>query len=360
MQRILVLGSGQLGLMLAEAGARWGMTIDRLDIDNGGILYGSSGKVHSLDQFSPTDYDIITIEREHIPDTALVNDLRANPGWHGEQALYTLAHRRRQKALLDRLSIPTAAWLPVTAADDLSPVHARLGKDVVLKLAEGGYDGRGQWFMSANRPVAESPLPAGKAAIAEPRIDFDRELSVLGARNRAGQCVFYPLTENVHIEGILRYSIAPAPDSEPVQQVAEDMLGHIMQALGYEGVMAAELFIEGGKLLVNEIAPRVHNSGHWTQTGASLNQFQLHLLALMNSPLTPPVVEGCAGMINLVGLEFKPAWLANADIDVHWYGKSYRPDRKLGHVNLSAASHAELHTRLQHYHELLYGSAARQ
>ncbi|MGI9229013.1 MAG: ATP-grasp domain-containing protein [Gammaproteobacteria bacterium] len=355
MQRILVLGSGQLGLMLAEAGARWGMTIDLLDIDQQLIHYGSSRTARPLDDFDPdNDYDIITIEREHLPDTALVNTLRQHPGWRGEQALINIADRQRQKAMLDRLKLPTAPWLAVATDADLVGIHDRLGPDVILKVAKGGYDGRGQWHLQADKLVSEPLLPPGSRAIAEQQIPFEREVSIIGARNRADQCVFYPLTWNVHIAGMLRHSVAPAPDSTHLQQQAETILRTIMRGLDYEGVMAAELFVKDKQLLVNEIAPRVHNSGHWTQTGADPNQFQLHLLALMNYPLPTPQASGFTGMLNIVGLEFTPDWLTQPGIDVHWYGKSVREGRKLGHINLVADSHQELLRRLDETHRLLY------
>jgi 5-(carboxyamino)imidazole ribonucleotide synthase len=182
--------------------------------------------------------------------------------------------------------------------------------------------------------------------IAERSVRFVRELSLVGARAADGSCVFYPLVENRHREGMLRFTLAPARAARGYQRRAGQMLRRIMDELGYTGVMAVELFEEDGKLLVNELAPRVHNSGHWSQDGTALDQFELHLRALCDLPMPPPRTTGHTVMINLVGCAFDPAWLSVPHARLHWYGKEVRGGRKLGHINLQAPTRRALLARL--------------
>ena len=167
-------------------------------------------------------------------------------------------------------------------------------------------------------------------------------MSLVGARNRAGECVFYPLTRNHHEEGILRMSVAFPQTQNPLQTQAEQMLGAILTELDYTGVMAMECFVTEDGLLINELAPRVHNSGHWTQNGASVSQFELHLRAILDLPLPQPVVTAPAVMVNIIGTELNTQWLAQPLAHLHWYDKEVRPARKVGHINLSHPDPAQL------------------
>lgn len=208
-----------------------------------------------------------------------------------------------------------------------------------MKRRTGGYDGRGQWRV---RPGDEQNLPAEiyGECIVEQGIPFDAEVSVIGARSQSGESVFYPITHNLHQEGILRTSVA-FPDANPVQQQqAQAMLSAVMDELGYVGVMAMECFVVGDKLLINEIAPRVHNSGHWTQNGASISQFELHLRAILNLPMPTPEVFSPAVMVNLIGTDVNQEWLNLPLVHLHWYEKEVRPVRKVGHLNLT---HSDVH-----------------
>jgi 5-(carboxyamino)imidazole ribonucleotide synthase len=219
-------------------------------------------------------------------------------------------------------------------------LHQTLGPDIFLKRASGGYDGRGQQRL---REGVINALPAwADDAVAEQAIDFQTEVSIIGARGRNGQTVFYRLTENRHDEGVLTVSLSQPGRFDALQPKAEQMLREVMQALDYVGVMAMECFIVGGQLLINEIAPRVHNSGHWTQAGASICQFELHLRAVCGLPLPQPEQTGYSMMINLLGLPYNTAWLTQGAAQLHWYGKELQPGRKMGHLNFYHPNPAQL------------------
>lgn len=334
--RVLVIGAGQLSLMLAEAGSRLGIEVDRLDPFNGILRHGTSldPVVYQLDALLARA-DVITAEIEHLPDNPLVQQVFTAARFPAARALQLIADRLPQKQLLDQLGVPSAPWL--NADNDAALNHAieRFHGNIVLKRRRGGYDGRGTLLCDRNSPRPDSDWLGD--SIIEQRIPFLRELSIIGARNGAGECVFYPLTENYHQDGILRVSLAPAEVDMAIQRQAERSLASIMAALDYVGVMALECFDTGEQLLANEVAPRVHNSGHWTQAGADLCQFTLHLRALTNLPMATPKVFGPHAMVNLIGNQFSDALSAAAGHRLHWYGKTPRPGRKVGHINLQHA-----------------------
>lgn len=316
-QPVAILGAGQLGWMLRRAGERIGATVHLLD-------------PQSPEQPSPDA--LISVESEHWPDNPGTRQLRAHPGWQNAKTLDTLPNRIDQKTLLDELQLPTAPWCRPKEAKSAEDLHQTLGPDFLLKTARGGYDGRGQVRVKASEGTA---LPDWKTdAIAESAISFDTEVSLVGARGRDGRCVFYPLTENYHRQGVLTISLSQPERFTALQPAAEAMLTKLMTHLNYVGVMAMECFLVGDKLLINELAPRVHNSGHWTQEGATICQFELHLRALLGWPLPQPEVRGTTAMVNLLGLEHDLQWLAVAGARLYWYNKTHRPGRKMGHINL--------------------------
>lgn len=347
MKKVLVLGDGQLGLMLAAAASRLGVVLERVSLDGDCLYRGTSAVGERLpSDWDPSTYDLVTAEREHLGEGGLVDRVCAHAGFRNAAAIATLADRRSQKAMLDRLGIATARWRVLFTGHDLARLLAELGSPVIVKLAQGGYDGRGQWrILDARSP--RPPRELFGRLIGERAVAFSRELSLVGARAEGGRCVFYPLVENHHADGMLRCTVAPAAVSPALQRTAERMLAAIMHHLDYVGVMAMELFEERGELLVNELAPRVHNSGHWTLDGSSVDQFELHLRALCGWPLPQPSSEGLTVMLNLVGTEFDPAWLAHQGVRLHWYGKPWRAGRKLGHLNLRASYASELAGRLR-------------
>jgi 5-(carboxyamino)imidazole ribonucleotide synthase len=328
--KVAVLGTGQLGAMLRQAGQRIGIDVRLIDVEHGVVPEAvvPEADVH------------ITAEREHWALNPLTDALRRHPGWLNDAAFALLSNRIRQKRLLDELGLPTAPWCVLERGTIQAALHQRLGPDIFLKRATGGYDGRGQQRL---RPDRDADFDAwADDAVAEQAIGFDTEVSIIGARGRDGHIVCYRLTENRHDNGVLTISLSREGRFERLQQRAEQMLQRVMQRLDYVGVMAIECFVVGDQLLVNEIAPRVHNSGHWTQAGASISQFELHLRAVCGLPLPQPEQAGCAMMVNLLGLPYDTAWIRHGASQLHWYDKSWRPGRKMGHINFSHADAAPL------------------
>jgi 5-(carboxyamino)imidazole ribonucleotide synthase len=338
MNRVLVLGGGQLGLMMAEAAARLGLVVDRYDPERALLLPGTSDLAVPISWEECLErYPVITVEREAFPETGLSAELATSDRCVARGALQVIPDRFTQKSMLDKLGIPTAPWVTLDQPEDLAAAVEKFG-GVVVKARTGGYDGRGTWIIGEGGDLGAVPVSelAGKAII-EQKIPFRRELSIVGARSTRGETLFYPLTRNWHVDGILRLSLAPANACADLQKPAEQMLKGIMEELDYAGVMAVEFFETDGQLMVNEIAPRVHNSGHWTHEGADWSQFDLHVHALAGVPLHALNVHGPTAMVNLIGTPFESAWLQHPGV-VHWYGKGVRPGRKLGHANLVADS----------------------
>jgi 5-(carboxyamino)imidazole ribonucleotide synthase len=253
------------------------------------------------------------------------------------EALEIAQDRVSEKALFDDVGLPTATYEAVATPDELRSAVERVGTPAVLKTRRLGYDGKGQAVVhdpvlaeDAWRAIGEVP------SILERVVDFDRELSILGVRGRDGSVAFYPLIENHHREGILRRSMAPAPGLTPeLQAQAESHARAVMDRLEYVGVMAIELFQVGDELLGNEMAPRVHNSGHWTIEGAETSQFENHLRAVTGLPLGSTLARGSSAMVNLIGtVPEMEALAAVTGAHLHLYGKESRPGRKLGHVTI--------------------------
>jgi len=285
----------------------------------------------------PYQQSVITAEIERWPETALTRELATHNAFVNRDIFPRLADRLTQKQLLDQLGLATAPWQLLADAAEWPQVFSRLGQLAIVKRRVGGYDGRGQWRL---RSGEENTLPQDcyGECIVEQGINFSGEVSLVGARGHDGKTVFYPLTHNLHQDGILRTSVAlPQPDVT-LQQQAENMLSAIMNELNYVGVMAMECFVVSEGLLINELAPRVHNSGHWTQNGASYSQFEMHLRAILGLPLPKPVVSTPSVMVNLIGTDVSEKWLSLPLVNLHWYEKDVRPGRKVGHLNLNDAS----------------------
>jgi len=341
MTRIWVLGAGQLGAMLQHAGQPLALDVRPVDIDSAQLPILSAN-------------DWVTAEREQWPDTAVTQLLSQHPRFINASVFSTLADRFTQKQLLDQLNLATAPWQAFNADTDLTALHAQFGERVLLKRRRGGYDGRGQYWLQQKSAEDVAHTAAWRDhAIAEARIAFDEEVSLIGARDADGNMIFYPLTLNLHVDGILMASIAPLPRLTNLQSQAENMLSHLLTHLNYVGVMAMECFRVGEHLLINELAPRVHNSGHWTQAGSSLNQFEAHLRAISNLPLTTPAIKSLTVMINLIGIERNNEWLHIPGAELYWYNKAVRAGRKVGHINLCANHITELTDQLNQLHQVL-------
>ena len=341
MKPVCVLGNGQLGRMLRQAGEPLGIAVYPVGID-------------AEPEAVPYQNSVITAEIERWPETALTRELATHSAFVNRDIFPRLADRLTQKQLLDQLGLATAPWQLLASAAEWPQVFAALGELAIVKRRVGGYDGRGQWRL---RPGQEAELPADAygECIVEQGINFSGEVSLVGARGHDGRSVFYPLTHNLHDDGILRTSVALPQPNPALQQQAEQMLAAILNELNYVGVMAMECFIVGDRLLINELAPRVHNSGHWTQNGASISQFELHLRAILGLPLPQPVVSTPSVMVNLIGTAVNEQWLSLPLVHLHWYEKEVRPGRKVGHLNLSDPSAAVLRQALQALAPLLPG-----
>ncbi|ENM2494323.1 5-(carboxyamino)imidazole ribonucleotide synthase [Serratia marcescens] len=341
MKPVCVLGNGQLGRMLRQAGEPLGIAVYPVGID-------------AEPEAVPYQNSVITAEIERWPETALTRELATHSAFVNRDIFPRLADRLTQKQLLDQLGLATAPWQLLASAAEWPQVFAALGELAIVKRRVGGYDGRGQWRL---RPGQEAELPADAygECIVEQGINFSGEVSLVGARGHDGRSVFYPLTHNLHEDGILRTSVALPQPNPALQQQAEQMLAAILNELNYVGVMAMECFIVGDRLLINELAPRVHNSGHWTQNGASISQFELHLRAILGLPLPQPVVSTPSVMVNLIGTAVNEQWLSLPLVHLHWYEKEVRPGRKVGHLNLNDPSAAVLRQALQALAPLLPG-----
>jgi len=333
MKPVCVLGNGQLGRMLRQAGEPLGIAVYPVGID-------------AEPEAVPFQNSVITAEIERWPETALTRELASHTGFVNRDIFPRLADRLTQKQLLDQLGLATAPWQLLADATEWSNIYSTLGELAIVKRRVGGYDGRGQWRF---RQGEETTLPQEcyGDCIVEQGINFSGEVSLVGARGHDGKTVFYPLTHNLHQDGILRTSVALPTPNAAQQQQAESMLSAIMNELGYVGVMAMECFIVEEGLLINELAPRVHNSGHWTQNGASISQFELHLRAILSLPLPTPVVSTPSVMVNLIGTDVNLDWLSQPLVNLHWYEKEVRAGRKVGHLNLNDADPLLLKDNLQ-------------
>jgi 5-(carboxyamino)imidazole ribonucleotide synthase len=357
-----VLGGGQLGRMIALCAARLGVRVRCFDPSPsavaGQVCELLVGEYADEDRLARFAHGLIaaTLEFENVPAAALLQVAARVPTFPGAAALSVCQDRLEEKGLFRRLSIGTAAYAAVSTREDLDAAVARLGLPLVLKTARGGYDGKGQAVLRAARDVERGWFVLGEGRvrlIAEALVPFEREVSIIAARGRDGATVCYPLCENHHAGGVLRLTLAPAPGADArLQARAESIARAVLDALDYVGVLCVELFEVGGELLANEVAPRVHNSGHWTIEGCAASQFENHVRAVVGLPLGDARAGsggkgGHAAMVNLVGghppLE-RLCGLPGAC--VHLYGKEVRPGRKVGHVTLLDADPVSLARRV--------------
>ncbi len=318
---VWVLGAGQLGRMMQHAAMPLAIDVRPIDLN-------------AKQAVSPSADDVVTAEIEAWPENPATESLYTHPNFVNREVFGRLADRLTQKQLIDELDIATSPWMNITEQTSKAQVIETLGEQCLLKQRRGGYDGRGQLWLNKPHEAQEYAQFQGRA-IAEQVIPFDEEVSLVGARDREGRMVFYPLTLNLHVDSILTASISPLARLQPLQAQAETMLGKLMTALDYVGVMAMECFRIGDRLLVNELAPRVHNSGHWTQRGANASQFEQHIRAVAGLPLADIEVPGTNVMINLVGTERSMDWYQVPGAAPYWYGKSVRDGRKVGHINFT-------------------------
>jgi 5-(carboxyamino)imidazole ribonucleotide synthase len=345
--RIGIIGAGQLGRMMALSGIPLGLRFTMYDrtADVPGaavapVVTGGFDDLRRLARFARS-VDVVTFDWENVPAESVRAVAKIAPVWPPPRALAAAQDRLSEKRLFTRLGIPVAPYAAVSTRAGLDRAIATLGLPGVLKTRRLGYDGKGQALLTrAGDADAAWQRLGGEALVYERFVRFSREVSLVGVRGRDGRCVFYPLAANVHRDGILAETRAPYRHAG-LQRRAERHHRRLMQALGYVGVLCVEYFVEHGRLVANEMAPRVHNSGHWTIEGAETSQFENHVRAVAGLPLGSTRARGHAAMVNLIG-RMPGAAAALALPGVHWhdYGKAPRPGRKLGHVTAIAGTAA--------------------
>jgi len=366
-----VLGGGQLGRMMAVVARQMGYRIIVLDPSprcptaqvSDGVVVGALDDVEAAKHLAG-QVDVITLDTEHVPADVLRVVEAIAPVRPNAAVLRTIQDRLVQKQFLDRIGLPQAAWAP---ADDVHAALAKVGRPAILKVRRAGYDGKGQVRIApSDDPEVLLGRLRGEPAVAEEVVAFTREISVILARGLDGQIQIYPVAENVHRNHILHTTRAPAPMPDARRRQAEAMAVSVAEALEHVGVMAVEMFeLADGRLLVNEIAPRTHNSGHYTYGASATSQFEQHIRAVCGVPLGDPRLLTGAVMVNLIGdlwgagnagspgeqggqagqgtqraqrALVPPAWgeiLARPEARLHLYGKDApTPGRKMGHVLL--------------------------
>lgn len=339
--RVGIIGAGQLGRMMALAGYPLGVQCRFLDrqADAPGGQVGSI-RTAALDDIAALtalaeESDVVTFDIENVPVQALEQLDRITPVRPPPAAVAAAQDRLAEKQLFQSLNIPTAEFVTVDSEEDAAAAARTLPLPIVLKARRMGYDGRGQRIARRADELVEAWHELGKpAAIAECWVDFEREVSLIGAQGAGDARVFYPLTENTHRDGILISCVAPA-ENVAAQSIAEQWMGEIMSRFAYRGILTIEFFETDAGLVANEMAPRVHNSGHWTIEGAGISQFENHLRAILGWPLGDTRAVAHAAMLNLLGtLPDRDTVLAQRGAHLHVYGKAPRPKRKLGHCTL--------------------------
>ncbi len=349
--RVGIIGAGQLGQMLGFAAKDLGHDCTFLDPADsppatqcGPVRTAAFDDAEALAALA-NDVDVITYEFENVPMAALAPIAERVPVYPPLAALQQSQDRLAEKQLFERLDIPLPKYHAVDSCDDLKTAARDIGLPLIVKTRRLGYDGKGQFRLREADAIDSAWASLGAAdLIAEQWVPFDGEVSAIAARNPAGDIVHYPLTTNVHRDGILHTSRAPTANP-PLEALAKSYIERLLEELDYVGVLALELFVVGDTLLANEFAPRVHNSGHWTIEGMADSQFANHLRAVCGESLPTPAVLGHAGMLNLIGTIPDTARTQKIG-QLHDYGKAPRPGRKLGHITVLADCAADCDARL--------------
>jgi len=350
MTTIGILGAGQLGRMIALAGYPLGMRFRFFDpasespanllADHVTADYADTA---ALDRFV-AGVDVVTYEFENVPVDVARYLEKSVPVYPPPMALEKAQDRFVEKSFFCELGIPTPKFT-INGLDNGLTDKNGLGFPAVLKTRRMGYDGKGQKVV---RSQAELENEKFDNPILEEFISFDRELSIIAMRNKSGETKFYPLVENHHRDGILRLSLVAGNVSADLQKQAEEYAKAVMNALDYVGVLAIEFFEKDGRLLANEMAPRVHNSGHWTIDGAITSQFENQVRAVTDAPLGDTSQLGVCAMVNLIGLvPDVESILKMKGVHLHLYDKTPKPNRKIGHVNILSQSAEELMEKVE-------------
>jgi 5-(carboxyamino)imidazole ribonucleotide synthase len=339
--RIGIVGAGQLGRMLALAAYPLGvhsLFLDRAADTPGGqvapIIVGELEDPQKLDELARRS-EVVTFDWENISGAALAPLAAITEVRPPRAALEASQDRIVEKALFRKLKIPVTPHAPIDSQAQLRNAMRELGTPGVLKTRRLGYDGKGQFVLRGMQSIDAAWEALGGAGLIYEKFQrFSREVSIIAARSAAGKIVFYPLSCNTHGNGVLRYGIAPFARPQ-LERAAQSYIRRVLNALGYVGVLAIEFFVVAGRLMANEMAPRVHNSGHWTIEGCATSQFQNHVRAICDLPLGSTRALGHTAMINFLGtMPDRDALLAIDGLTYHDYGKLARPGRKVGHCTI--------------------------
>ena len=357
-KRLAIVGTGQLARMLAEAAQPLNVEVAYLALENDSTeSIDDMGTAVRLTQ-APTPAacqeiydalgkpDVITVEKESVPVELLTNLSKHCTVYPNPASIEAAQHRGKEKDQLTSLSIATPRYKVVNQVEALEAATQEVGFPIIAKTLEGGYDGKGQWML--NGPDDVKPLlnafPA-TGIVLEEKVAFEREVSLIGARDEEGNCVFYPVTENEHAQGVLLTSVSPAVNISPDQQaVMETAMTRLMEFWNYVGVLTIEFFVTADAILVNEIAPRVHNSGHWSLQSGMVSQFENHIRAVSGHTLGSTATDTVHGMVNILGQYdlSRQDELSAFNGELYWYRKAPKAKRKLGHINVQDADRAEL------------------
>lgn len=365
MKRVLILGAGQLARMMELAGTPLNLSIKALDVANNNVVRPLAPATSCSDLATGiAETEVITAEFEHVAHDILSQCELSGKLLPNSEAIKVGGDRRLEKALLASCNVANARHCFVENKESFDKALELLSLPIIFKSALEGYDGKGQWrlkkiedadaiWQDMSDFIVHSTISVKQGIVAEQMVAFDREVSLVGARSSNGEVATYPLTENHHTNGILSISVAENINAE-LQQQANVIFEAIAKQLNYVGILAIEFFQVGGKLLVNEIAPRVHNSGHWTQQGADTCQFENHLRAICGLPLGSTSLIRPTAMVNIIGEDtITDDVLTIPSVKLHWYNKSKRPGRKMGHINISGNTELQLAQRLQMLAEFL-------
>jgi 5-(carboxyamino)imidazole ribonucleotide synthase len=343
--KIGIIGAGQLGRMLALSGYPLGLrfvfldsSLDAPGAQVGRIVQGAFDDPAKLSELAD-EVDVVTFDVENVPVHAVDAISKRKPFYPQVTALGASQDRLTEKTLFRKLKIPTPEFSAIDSLSDLVHATQRIGMPGVLKTRRLGYDGRGQYVIRNAADVEIAWKTLGTVPlIYEAFVNFSREVSLIGVRSTRGEIRCYPISANTHSNGILRHSIAPYRNAA-LQKQAETYLKRVFKQFDYVGILTIEFFVKNGKLIANEMAPRVHNSGHWTIEGAATSQFENHIRAILGFPLGDTRALGHAAMVNFIGEMPTPEQILSIPgVHYHSYGKEPRPNRKLGHCTITAAS----------------------
>jgi len=371
MKRIAIMGTGQLAQMMAKASQQADPKLEVSFVfvaepgDSVVCVEGLGDIIVYNPEWSVAEFfeamgrpEVVTVEKEAVSVSLLESLSSLCLVAPGAKAVGITQNRSAEKSFLREHGVPSVAFASSQTASELHDIMQSMAFPVIIKSAESGYDGKHQWRIRSSdefedffSQYQDNPLPV----VVEQWVDYTAEISMLAVRSSKGQLAFYPLTFNKHKNGILLSSRAPVSQQlRAYEAVAKKYLEKLVTVLDYVGVLAMECFVVDGQLLVNELAPRVHNSGHWTQNGSHTSQFENHIRAISGLPLGSTDLKGESAMLNLLGLDQDQISVTDPESQLYWYGKACKPGRKMGHINICHQEAAVVDNQLAALEKLNY------